>query len=84
MSPWFMKVMETCESLSLDSPRDREILWERISEAWPREALGAALSAHLEEWLVRSGGMMRSEIVDIIEPLTTSTYAAVIAALEES
>lgn len=37
MPPWFAKVLETCESLSLDSPRDREILWERISEAWPRE-----------------------------------------------
>ena len=82
MPPWFIAVMQSCESLSLDSERDRMILWERLSDAWPHEGLSAQLGALLREMLVRVGGLTRDEADDFASMTGRSLDAAVIEALE--
>lgn len=42
--PWFVKVLRECETLSLDNPRDRQLLWERICDAWPKDAMATAFA----------------------------------------
>ena len=76
MPPWFQKVLDTCESLSLDNARDRQILWERISEAWPKDAIEAMITDNL----VVSPDMEDADHERAIHRIK----AAVIAALEES
>lgn len=73
MPPWFQRVLDTCESLSLDNARDRQILWERISEAWPKDAIEAMIADNIDH-------AVASDHERDVQRCT----AAVIAALEES
>lgn len=77
MPPWFMKALETCESLSLDNARDRQILWERISEAWPKEAIEAMIADNTLSDSTAGWNENHDQAVQ-------RCLAAVIAALEES
>lgn len=74
MPPWFVKVMESCEALGLDTYRDQVLLWERISEAWPHAAIEAMIADNIT---ARDLGHDDERSVARIK-------AAVISALEEA
>lgn len=74
MPPWFKKLMEGCEALSLDSDRDRDLLWHRLKGAWPHAAIEAMISDNLDS--TETHLQHEYEVARI--------KAAVITALEES
>ncbi len=84
MAPWFTNMVGQIESLSMDARADRERLFIALMANLPRERIRIALSDHIEEWLVRVGGMHRSEVEEVIQALSVGAMLAAVTALEES
>jgi hypothetical protein len=74
MPPWFLALMKRCEHLSLDMEVDRIMLWTLLKDAWPRNAMEAALL----EWI--PDGVSDKDA----EEIAASTCAAVVSALESA
>lgn len=84
MPPWFAKLVGQIESLSMDARADRERLWEVLSDNLPHGAVEHAVATHMEEWLVRVGGMTRDEVAEILAPLASGITACAMTAVTES